>query len=127
MNTFIGMGNLTRNAATRTVNVKGVPTLVTDFTVAVNEGYGDSQRTQYIKCSIWRDRGAKIAQYLTEKRAVVIRGSISASAWIDQEGKPRYQLEMSNPAVELIGKNGESAPVEEAPAEAPAEDVTPFD
>lgn len=126
MNTFIGMGNLTRNAQTRTVNVKGVPTLVTDFTVAVNEGYGDSQRTQYIKCSIWRDRGAKIAQYLTEKRAVVIRGSISASAWIDQEGKPRYQLEMSNPSVELIGKNGETTPTDEAPAE-PAPDTTPFD
>ena len=41
MNTFIAMGHLTADATTRKVKVKGADTLVTDFTVAVNEGFGD--------------------------------------------------------------------------------------
>ena len=100
----IATGHLTSDATTRTVKVNGADTLVTDFTVASNEGFGDTQRTQFIRCSIWRDRGAKLQQYLTKGRSVTVRGAIGTQAWLDKEGKPRSQLTMSNPAVELNGK-----------------------
>lgn len=108
MNTFIAMGHLTNDATTRTVKVKGADTLVTDFTVAVNEGFGDTQRTEYIRCSIWRDRGAKLQQYLTKGRSVTVRGAISAQAWIDKDGNARAQLTLANPAIELNGKRQEA-------------------
>lgn len=101
--TFI-IGHVTKNAETRTVKVSGIDTLVTDFTVAANEGYGDNQKTAYYRVSIWRDRGAKMAPHLAKGRAVAVTGVVSASAWIDQEGKARAQLEMTNPTVEFIGK-----------------------
>ena len=104
MNTFIAMGHLTADATTRKVKVKGADTLVTDFTVAVNEGFGETQRTEFVRCSIWRDRGAKLQQYLTKGRPVTVRGAISCQAWLDKEGKPRAQLTLSNPAIELNGK-----------------------
>lgn len=119
MNTAIMIGHITRDAITRTVNVKGTSVLVTDFTVAVNEGYGDTQRTEYVKCSMWRDRGAKLAQYLTKGRAVTIKGAVSCQAWIatqgDNAGKAMCQLVMSNPAVELIGKNNNGPADEDIP------------
>lgn len=119
MNTFIGIGHITKDASTRTVMVKGAPVLVTDFTVAVNEGYGETQRTDYIRCSIWRDRGAKLAQYLTKGRAVTVKGAITSQAWIatqgDNAGKAMSQLVMNNPAVELIGRNNANTETEDIP------------
>lgn len=103
MNTFIGIGTITKDGAkTETRNVKGVPTLVTNFTVAVFT-YG-KEEPEYINCAIWRDRGARLAQYLTAKRHVMVRGSLTGSAWIDSTGKARYSLELVNPDVELIGQ-----------------------
>lgn len=104
MNTAIIIGHITKDAETRTVKVKGIDTLVTDFTVAANEGFGDTQRTEYFRVSIWRDRGAKLQPHLVKGRGVTVKGSVSARGWIDQNGQARAQLEMSNPTVELIGK-----------------------
>lgn len=119
MNTAIMIGHVTKDAVTRTVNIKGAPVMVTDFTLAVNEGFGDTQKTDYIRCSIWRDRGAKLAQYLTKGRAVTVKGAISCQAWIgtqgENAGKAIAQLVMSNPAVELIGKTPRGESAEEIP------------
>lgn len=104
MNTCIIIGHVTKDAQTRTVKVGGIDTLVTDFTVAANEGYGENQRTDYFRVSIWRERGAKMAPHLVKGRAVTVKGSVTARGWIDNEGKARAQLEMSNPTVEFIGK-----------------------
>ena len=119
--TFI-IGHVTRDAETRTVKVSGIDTLVTDFTVAANEGYGDNQKTAYYRVSIWRDRGAKMAPHLVKGRAVAVTGITSARAWKDNDGNARAQLEMQNPTVEFIGKKpGEPddlpfVPDEEIPA-----------
>lgn len=101
--TFI-IGHVTKDAETRTVNVSGVPTLVTDFTVAANEGFGENQKTAFYRISVWRDRGAKMQPHLVKGRAVAVTGVTSARAWIDNNGQARAQLEMSNPTVEFIGK-----------------------
>lgn len=119
MNTFVGIGHVTKDATTRTVKVKGIDTLVTDFTVAINEGFGDTQKTDYVRCSIWRDRGAKLMQYLTKGRAVTVKGAISCQAWIgtqgENAGKAQAQLVMSNPAVEFIGRKPDGENAEEIP------------
>ena len=104
MNRAFIIGHVTKDAETRQVNVGNVPTLVTDFTVAANEGFGETQKTAYYRVSIWRERGAKMAPHLVKGRAVSVTGIPSASAWIDQDGKARARLEMSNPTVEFIGK-----------------------
>ena len=101
--TFI-IGHITKDAETRTVKVGGVDTRVTDFTVAANEGYGENQKAAYYRVTIWRERGAKMAPHLVKGRAVAVTGTASARGWIDNEGKARAQLEMSNPTVEFVGK-----------------------
>lgn len=104
MNTAIIIGHITKDAETRTVKVAGIDTLVTDFTVAANEGFGDNQKTDYFRVTIWRERGAKMAPHLVKGRAVTVKGAVTARAWIDNNGQARAQLELTNPTVEFIGK-----------------------
>ena len=104
MTTFVG--NISKAAETRTVPVGGVPTLVTDFNIAENyRGANGEQRTQFYRVSIWREPGAKMARYLTLGRPIQIEGRVRGRAYIDKNGQPQCQLEISNPRVTFITAN----------------------
>lgn len=125
MTSFVG--NISKAAETKTVNVGGVPTLVTDFNVAENyQGSNGERQTQFYRVSLWRDRGAKLAQYLTVGRPIQIEGRVRGRAYIDKNGKPQCQLEIPNPRITFITANP-TADVDaaEIPEEIP-EDETPF-
>ena len=93
-------GNISKAAETRTVNVGGVPTLVTDFNVAENyQGSNGEKQTQFYRISLWRDRGAKLAQYLTLGRSITLTGRVRARAYLTKDNKPACQLEMANPQI----------------------------
>lgn len=103
------LANISKAAQTRTVNVGGVPTLVTDFNVAENTGFGDNQKTRFYRVTVWRERGAKLAPHLTLGRPVYIVGNVDATAYIatkgENAGKAVAQLEITNPMeIRLIGK-----------------------
>lgn len=104
MNNITIIGRVTKDAETRTVKVGGIDTLVTDFTVAANEGYGDNQTTDFFRVTIWRERGAKMAPHLVKGRLVAIKGSVTARGWKDNEGNARAQLEIRNPSVQFVDK-----------------------
>ena len=104
MNNLTVIGRITKDAETRTVKVSGIDTLVTDFTVAANEGYGDNQTTDYFRVTIWRERGAKMKPGLVKGRIIAVKGAVSARGWLDKEGNARAQLEIKNPAVQFIDK-----------------------
>ena len=104
MNNLTVIGRITKDAETRTVKVAGIDTLVTDFTVAANEGYGDNQTTEYFRVTIWRDKGAKMAPGLKKGRILAVKGNVSARGWIDQEGKARAQLEIKNAVCQFLDK-----------------------
>ena len=101
MNRTTIIGHVTKDAETRTVKVSGVDTLVTDFTVAANEGYGDNKTTNYFRITIWREQGAKMAPHLVKGRAIAASGVVSARAWVDNQGQARAQLELK-----VTGRNG---------------------
>ena len=123
MNNLTIIGRVTKDAETRTVKVAGIDTLVTDFTVAANEGYGENQSTEYFRVTIWRERGAKMKPGLTKGRILAVKGAVSARGWIDQSGAARAQLEIKNPVVQFIDKK--PGDPEELP-EVGSEDDKPF-
>jgi single-strand DNA-binding protein len=125
------VGNITKDAVTRKVDVAGVPNLVTDFSVAENYRKGDgTQGTQYYRISIWGPRGAKLMEYLKKGRAVAVTGRVKTRAYMDKNGNPAAQLEMSNPTIQLIGKNstaeGEEEPVDLDPITEEPDNDKPF-
>ena len=111
MTTFVG--NISKAAETRTVNVGGVATLVTDFNVAENyQARNGERQTQFYRVSIWREPGAKLAKYLTLGRPIQIEGRVKARAYIDKNGQPQAQLEMSNPRITFVTANPKDDAVE---------------
>ena len=104
MNNLTVLGRITKDAETRTVKVKGIDTLVTDFTLAVNDGYGETRTTDYFRVSVWRERGAKMAGSLVKGRPIIVKGAVTARGWKDNEGNARAQLEIRNPQIEFFDK-----------------------
>ena len=106
-------GNISKAAETRTVNVGGVPTLVTDFNIAENyRGRDGSQNTQFYRISMWREKGAKLKQYLSQGRSITLTGRVRGRGYLTQEVvdqikagadwkriKIPCQLEMADPQI----------------------------
>lgn len=121
------IANISKAAATRVVNVGNVPTQVTDFNVAENyTGADGTRKTQFYRISIWRERGAKMAQYLTLGRPIQLVGRVRGRAYIDKNGTPQCQLEMANPQVTFVTANPTAAAAD-APADVAEEDGLPFE
>lgn len=74
-------GNIGRNAEVRTT---GGGDKVAGFTVAVDDGYGDSKRTLWFDVSIWGKRAETLAPMLTKGGKVCVTGDLSTR---EHEGK----------------------------------------
>lgn len=113
-------GNTCNAAETKTVNVGGVPTLVTNFNIAENyAGYNGETATQYYRVNLWRDKGAKIAQYIGDKsRNLTVQGRVKGRGYLTQEIvdqikagadwrklKIPCQLELTNPQITFNDAN----------------------
>ena len=99
MNNLTIAGAIGRDAQTRTTQTGET---VTGFSVAVNEG---KDRTTWVDCSLWGDRGPKLAPYLLKGKRVTVSGRISARA---HEGKAYLQLAVSQ--VTLQSSRDDNAP-----------------
>lgn len=107
-------GNVSKAAETRLVNgSKGKKTLVTDFSVAENLGYGENKRTKFWKVTIWGDRGANLAPHLVKGREVYVVGEADADPYISREGNAARELTITRvQELKLLGKKP-TAEVEE--------------
>lgn len=90
INTLTFTGRLGKNAEVKTAPKDGK--VYASFSVAMDVGYGDSKETYWVECTIWGERGQKIAQYLTKGRHVTVIGQIKPYVWIPQGGDPRAGL-----------------------------------
>jgi len=113
MTNFMVNGNVSRAAKTRTaLTPSGVQTLVTDFNVAVNDGNGDSEITTFYKVTLWGQKGANIAKYLTVGKEVNIQGIPGQDKpWMGEDGQMHAgALTIRRALVQLKGKKAEAAP-----------------
>lgn len=134
MNKYIFSGNLGKDAEIRyTQGGKAV----CSFTVAVKAGYGDNERTEWIKCALFGKRAeGKLPQYLVKGQQVIIEGEPSAEAWNDkQTGDARSAISVFVKDLELVGSKGQQrpqeaqhqpAPQQGAPAGGDFDDEIPF-
>lgn len=80
---------------------------VCDFSIAVN---GRKDEVTWFKVTAWRQLADLCGKYLTKGRKVCVTGTVSASAYLDKDGKPRASLEITADEVEFL-----------SPREAPAQ------
>ena len=96
-------------------------TAVIEFSIAVDTGFGDKRRSFWIKCSMFGDRGPKLAQYLRKGQQVAVSGEFDPRPYQAKDGAEKVSLELRISAVELIGGKNDTqqSQPEEAPKPAP--------
>jgi single-strand DNA-binding protein len=80
----------------------GIP--VTNFSVAVNEKYGETESTIWFRVACWRQLAEVTSQYLSKGRQVFITGRISARPYLDRDGNPAVSLELTADTIKFLGR-----------------------
>ena len=105
MNRLILSGNLTKDCETKAVNDK----TVINFTIAVNDGYGEHKVTMFVNCKLWGSE--KLGNMLRKGTKVLVQGKLSI-----REYEKKYYTEMlvdSFNGLELLGSKKDAAAVED--------------
>lgn len=93
-------GNVGKDAATKDVNGN----TVTEWSVAVSNGR-DSAST-WFKCSMWGNRGPKIASYIRKGDKITVAGRLTAGVY---DGKPDLKVEVYEVTLQGSKQDGQSA------------------
>lgn len=108
MNSCNFAGRLGGDAETRFTGA-GKP--VTGFSLAVDEYAGEGERkTLWIKCSMFGERGQKLAQYLNKGTSVAVSGQVGIDQWTGNDGSARADLKLFVREVTLLGKRDGDQP-----------------
>ena len=91
INKAIIMGRLTRDPEIRTTS-SGKQ--VTQFTVAVENGYGENKQTAFINCVAWNKQAEFVEKYFTKGMMIIVIGRIQTRSWDSQDGKTHYATEV---------------------------------
>lgn len=100
MNNATFAGRLGRNAEVRhTASGKSV----TGFAIAVDYYAGQGERkTMWVDCSMWGERGERLAPYLTKGTAISVSGQVGIQTFDGRNG-PQSKLTLRVATVTLLG------------------------
>ena len=91
LNKVILMGRLTKDPELRHT---GTGTPVVSFSVAVDNGYGENKKTDFINCVAWNKTAEFIKNWFSKGRMIVIEGRISTRSWDSADGRKNYATEV---------------------------------
>jgi single-strand DNA-binding protein len=92
-------------------------TPVTSFSVAVNDGYGDKQKTIWFRVSAWKRLAEITNEYLHKGSKVLVEGTLSADdnggprVWSGSDGEARASFEITAREVKFLSGKNESEDV----------------
>lgn len=91
INKVILMGRLTRNPELRHTN-SGTP--VCSFSIAINNGYGENQTTDFINCVAWNKLAEFVERNFSKGKMIIVIGRIRTRVWEDNDGRKNYATEV---------------------------------
>lgn len=91
INKVILMGRLTRDPEMRHTN-SGTP--VTTFSIAIDNGYGDNKRTDFVNCIAWNKTAEFVSKHFAKGKMIIVIGRITTRSWETQDGKRAYATEV---------------------------------
>lgn len=123
INKVILMGRLTRDPEMRHTN-SGTP--VTTFSIAIDNGYGDNKRTDFVNCLAWNKTAEFVTKYFAKGKMIIIAdGRISTRSWETQDGKRAYATEVVANEVSFGETKSSQQTVTQPPMQ--DDDFTPLD
>lgn len=80
-------GRLGRDAETRQAG----QSTATGFSIATDHGYGDRKQTLWVDCTLWGQRGERLAGHLTKGSGVIVSGPLYTH---EHNGKTYLKLDV---------------------------------
>jgi single-strand DNA-binding protein len=115
------LGRLTRDPQTKTLPSGKT---VTEFSLAIDCGYGDSKHAAFIDCKAWEKTGEIAQRYLAKGTPALIDGRLDQENWEDRDsGAKRSKLVCVVDRLTLLpkGASGDAPAQSAAPADREAE------
>lgn len=116
MNKVYLIGRLVDNPVLRYTANK-IP--VASYTIAINNGYGDKQETDYINTTTWGKSGEFVNKYFIKGQPIAVVGRLKNKNY-ESNGVKHYGMEVVTEEIEFVGYKKE-----EAKEETPEEEFTP--
>lgn len=86
------VGNLGKDPEIRAT---GSGKKVASFSVAVDQGFGDNKKTEWVSCLAWEKLAEFAEKYLKKGKTVALSGTLQTSSWDDKaSGQKRYKTEV---------------------------------
>lgn len=83
---------------------------VLSVNVANNVGFGDKQKTMWIRVTLWGKRAeSNLKDYLKKGQQVFVSGELTTNEYTANDGTKRTSLELNATIIDLVGRR-ESAP-----------------
>ena len=124
INKVILMGRLTRDPELRHTG-KGTP--VTTFSIAIDNGYGDNKRTDFVNCLAWNKTAEFVTKYFAKGKMIIVIGRITTRSWETQDGKRAYATEVVANEVNFGETKSSQQTATQPPMQDDDDDFTPLD
>lgn len=82
---------------------------VLSFNVGSQQGYGDRASTNWFRCSLWGDRGEKLALYILKGVKVTVHGDLEVGEY---EGRTQLNIRVSDVEFMSRADNRGATPVD---------------
>ena len=106
------VGTLGRNAEVKKVGDNDLTT----FSIATTSGFGDKKVTEWCECSLFGNRGVKLASYLVKGQQVVVHGELTINRYTAKDGTAKSSLRIRVNEIDLVGKKPEHEGKSDEPA-----------
>ena len=99
---------------------------VLSFAGAYDIGFGDNKKTMWLDCSMWGDRGVKVAQHFTKGTQIVIYGrDLELETYTKGDGSFGAKMKCTVSDFDFAGSSQpQSTPYQNAPTPAPQQAPT---
>ena len=106
MNRVNLLGRLTSKPVLRT-NESGTSNAT--FSIAVNDGFGDKQKTYFIPCVAWNKLAETIERYCDKGSQVSVGGKITTNSYETKQGEKRFVVQVSIDECEFLNSKPREA------------------
>lgn len=111
MNKILVTGRLTADPEKKTVN--GNKELC-EFTVAVDDGFGERKTTTFYRCTAWETLANVIVTHLHKGERVLVEGKPGAYAYVGKDGTAKHNMTITVNTCEFLSdKRKQEEPKEE--------------
>jgi single-strand DNA-binding protein len=76
---------------------------VANFSIAVNERFGEQEQTTWFQVVAWEQLAQIAADHIDKGQLLLVEGRVSASTWTDQSGSIQVTLKLTARNIRFLG------------------------